>query len=65
MTSSMTDLFSENRSRGLSELSLTQLEGTLVAANLLLDTWRTNRLADFERPPEGSQLRRSSYDGGN
>jgi len=65
MTGSMTELVSVNRPQGLSGLSLTQLEGTLVAANLLLDTWRTTRLADFERPIESSRSRGSSYDGGN
>jgi hypothetical protein len=65
MTGSMTELVSENRAHGLSGLSLTQLEGTLVAANLLLDTWRTTRVADFDRPIESSRSRGSSYDGGN
>ncbi|WP_263374549.1 hypothetical protein [Granulicella aggregans] len=65
MTSSMTDLVSEDRGHGLSGLSLTQLEVTLVAANLLLDAWRTTRLTDFERSIESSRLRGSSYDGGN
>jgi hypothetical protein len=65
MISIMSDLRSGDRARGLSELSLTQLEGTLVAANLLLDAWRMTRLADFERSTEGSRFRGSSYDSGN
>ena len=65
MTSSMTDLVSNDRGHGLSGLSLTQLEGTLIAANLLLDAWRMTRLTDFERLIESSRLRGSSYDGGN
>ena len=40
MTNSMTELVSDHRAHGLSGLSLIQLEGALVAANLLLEAWR-------------------------
>ena len=42
MTTLMSDLVSSHRSKGLSSLSVPQLERTLVAASLLLEAWRTN-----------------------
>jgi hypothetical protein len=42
MTTIMTELKSDHRSHGLSGMSLIQLEGTLVAATLLLESWRTH-----------------------
>ena len=51
MTTSITTLISDRRFNGLSSLSLIQLEGTLVAANLLLDAWRTTTLFEFNRSP--------------
>ncbi len=50
MPTDMTEL--DRRSHDLSGLSLTQLEGTLIAANLLLDAWRTTTLWGFDRLPE-------------
>ena len=56
MTTFMTELVSNRRSHGLSGLSLTQLEGTLVAANLLLESWRKTTSSGFDRSPESSRL---------
>ncbi len=50
MPTGMTEL--DPNSHELSSLSLTQLEGTLIAANLLLDAWRTTTLWGFDRLPE-------------
>jgi hypothetical protein len=51
MTTIMTDLVSSQRSHALCGLSLTQLEATLVAANLLLAAWQTTTRSDFKRGP--------------
>ena len=56
MTTSMNKLVSDHRSNGLSSLSLIQLEGTLAAANLLLDAWRTTNLSDFKRSSESPHI---------
>jgi len=50
MPNGMTAL--DRSSHELSNLSLTQLEGTLIAANLLLDAWRTTNFSGFDRLPE-------------
>ena len=49
MTTIMNDLKSDDRSHVLSSMSLIQLEETLVAANLLLDSWRTTTRPEFKR----------------
>ncbi len=50
MPTGMTEL--DRNSHELSSLSLTQLEGTLIAASLLLDVWRTTTLSGFDRLPK-------------
>jgi len=45
----------------IAELSLAQLEGALVAANLLLDAWRTTTLCPLDNlRPRLSYFERSS-----
>jgi hypothetical protein len=56
MTTIMTDLKSDHRSHGLRGMSLIQLEGTLVAATLLLESWQTTTRFDFKRTPENPCL---------
>lgn len=58
VSSSIPELTVERISDGLSCLSLTQLEGMLVAATLLVDTWRMTTPARFKcssvrRSPSG------------
>jgi hypothetical protein len=54
MTALMIELAPDHSYHPLSAMSLIQLEGTLTAANLLLDAWRTNTRCDsltrLERP---------------
>jgi hypothetical protein len=60
MTTNMIELVSDHRSHGLSGLSLSPLEGTLVAASLLLDAWRTTTRSDLKRAPESPSLKENS-----
>lgn len=57
MTTIITDLKSDHRSLGLGSLSLAQLEGTLIAATLLLDSWRTTTRFSFTLPPPKACLK--------
>jgi len=52
MTTSMTVLAPDRYSHEMSGLSFTQLEGTLIAANILLDAWRTTISSPFDRSRE-------------
>jgi hypothetical protein len=58
MTTIVTDLKSDHRSHGLGGLSVVQLERTLIAANLLLDSWRATPF-DFKPSPPKARLEES------
>ncbi len=60
----MTDSILSYDAHGLSGLSLIQLEGALVAANLLLEAWRMP-LPEFEQSCEGSHSTEVPHDDSN
>jgi hypothetical protein len=60
MTTIMNDLKYADRSHLLSSMSLPQLERTLVAANLLLDSWRTTARPSVKFTPGNPRLEENS-----
>jgi hypothetical protein len=56
METALTVFVSQQSPNGLRALSLTQLEGTLVAANLLLDVWREVASSNFSQSSKMSRI---------